>query len=190
MNIEDLRQFRDQVAMPRMMQLFEKTQIPEGTCYIDNLEVSFLDGRSCGYDSSIEASGLSYSDGKVEEYRYSEQDVDLGDFLAAHRDCVFLYDGRLSVTDEIAGIELRTCLGKVQESRKLFFQMEGCEAMRIEDAPIAFEKMRYLLSAQRGKDTDREKPLDDLMREAREKAAGKNAQRSQKCKGRDPDLGR
>ena len=138
MHIRDLRQFRDQVAMPRMLQIFENTPIPDGACYINNLEIRFLDGNNCGYDTLIEASGLSYRDGRVEEYRFSELDVSFEEFLAAHKDSLFVWDGNLVVSDELEKLELHARLCNRQECEKLFPLMKCPEEMRLEFEPIGF----------------------------------------------------
>ena len=68
MNSEELLQFRESVAFPALKKLFERTDIPDGFCCINELSVSFLDGRSCGVDSEIKATGLLFKNGEVEEY--------------------------------------------------------------------------------------------------------------------------
>lgn len=178
MHIRDLQQFRDQVAMPRMMQLFENTPIPDGARYIDNLKVCFLDGNNCGYDFLIEASGLSYRNGKVEEYRFSELDVSFGEFLASHQDCLFVWDGDLVVSNELEKLELRARLCNRQECEKLFHFMKCPEEMRVDYEPIGFEKMKHLLKTQEKEAaTEKLPPLGEAMGKAKDEATGKNASR-------------
>ena len=178
MHINDLRHFRDQVAMPRMMQLFENTPIPDGARYIDSLKVCLLDGNNCGYDSLIEASGLSYRNGKVEEYRFSELDVSFGEFLTAHKDSLFVWDGDLVVSNVLEKMELRARLCNRQECETLFPFMKCPEEMHLEFEPIGFEKMKYLLKTQeKEKAAEKLPPLGEAMGKAKDEATEKNASR-------------
>lgn len=152
MNVRDLESFRDYVANPRMLQIFEKTELPEGVCYIDTLNVSFLDGRSCGHETLIEASGLIFKSGNVEEYQFSECDISLNDFLSSHKNYVFLSDGSLFVSDELAEMELRTLIRNLQICEKLFSEMKCHEDMNIEPASLFYEKMKYLFKT-KGKES-------------------------------------
>lgn len=151
MHPNDLKEFRDNVATPRMMELFEKTQIPEGTCYIDHLEISFLDGRSHGADSRIQASGMVYRDGKVEEYHYDECDVDLSEFYAEHKDCIFISDAPLRVGDELAEMDLNSVIRNIGQCERIFHQFKAPDDIKMEMVSIGYEKMNHLLSAQKGK---------------------------------------
>lgn len=144
----ELESFRDSVVTPRMMELLSNTEIPDGACYIDDLKVSFLDGRSCGHETLIEASGLSFQDGQVKAYRFSECDLSLNDFLAAHKDCVFLSDGSLLVSDELQEMELRTVIRNRQDCEKLFPEMNSQVDKNIEFWSLVFEKMKHLFRDQ------------------------------------------
>lgn len=167
MHVRDLEYFRDHVAIPRMMQLFENTEIPEGACYIDDLQVSYLDGRNCGHESLIEASGLSYKGGKVEKYHFSECDISLNDFLVSHKDCVFLSDGQLLVADELQEMELRTYIRNKQDCEKLFPLMKCEQDMKYEFTSIVYEKMKYLLNTQEKEVPAADKPsLDERINKA------------------------
>lgn len=176
MHPRDMEHFRDTVAMPTMMRLFENTFIPDGACYIDNLEIHFLDGRSCGHESLIEASGLAYRDGRVEEYRFSECDISVDEFLAAHKDCHFLTDGKLLVSDELEDMELRTRIRSMRGCERLFPLLRTQEEMAVDFGSAEYEKMKHLLNIQQIKSLGHESPsLNDAIDKAREKAAEKNA---------------
>lgn len=190
MHIRDLEEFRDSVANPRMEQLIESTQIPEGACYINQLEVSFLDGRSCGQESLIEATGLLYQDGKVEKYHFSELDIGMDEFLAKHEGAVFVAGGSLHITDELEQMDLRTNLGNSRECGKLFPQMSYTQEMIVEDTPLSFEKMKHLLQTQQKELPDRGGSLDALVKKAREKASEKNAEHKPASMNRGSDLER
>jgi len=148
MHPNDLKEFRDNVAMPRMMQLFENTQIPEGACYIDNLEFGFLDGRSCGVDSHILASGLVYRDGRAEKYVYDEYDVDLNTFFVAHKDCIFVSGGRLRVEDELDEIDMSTRIRNIGTCQKAFSWFDVLPNINIRMVSDEYEKLKYLLENQ------------------------------------------
>jgi len=145
MNLEELRQFSDTVATPRLMELFEKTVIPDGTCFIDSLEISFFDGRSFGVESQIKASGLLYREGTVESYSYDECDIDIDDFMAEHKDCFFVSDGLLRIMDEIAELEVSSKIRNIGKCSEFFFQLSAPKELKIESSSIMYEKMKYLL---------------------------------------------
>ena len=186
MHPRDLEHFRDHVAIPRMMQLFEKTHIPEGTCYIDKLEIGFLDGRSCGHETYFEASGMTYRSGKAEEYLFSMCDISTEEFFSMHKDCIFMADGDLLVSDELEDMELRTRIRNIEACQKLFPMMEAPKDMQTEFASIAYEKLKHLLKTQQNISTTHDKPsLKDAMSKARESAAEKNASRCGQRESRD-----
>lgn len=136
--------YRNEAPSPLMQRLFDKTQIPEGTCYIDHLEISSLDGRSCGFESYIRASGLKYLNGRAEQYLYEEYDVPLKDFFAQHADCIFLSDGALQVNDQVQELSLNTVIRNIGASAKLFHWMESPTDLTMEMATVAYEKLCYL----------------------------------------------
>lgn len=144
MHPNDLKEFRDNVAMPRMMQLFANTEIPDGACYIDNLEFGFLDGRSCGVDSHILASGLVYRDGRAEKYVYDEYDVDFNSFFLAHKDCVFISDGKLRINDDLDEMELNTRIRNIEACKKFFPWFDISSEIKYEMSSIQYEKAKYL----------------------------------------------
>lgn len=148
MHPNDLKEFRDNIAMPRMMQLFETTHIPEGACYIDNLELEFLDGRSCGVDSHIVASGLIYYDGQAKKYMFDEYDADFNAFFEAHKDCVFLSDGKLRINDDMDEMVLNTKIRNVETCKNIFPWLDiSCE-IKVEMTSVPYEKLKYLLENQ------------------------------------------
>lgn len=178
MHARDLEHFRDHVAIPRMMQLFEKTHISEGSCCIDKLEIDFLDGRSCGHETYIEASGMIFRNGEVEEYLFSEADISVEEFFASHRDCIFVADGDLLVSDELEDMELRTRMRNIDVCQKLFPMMTPPKGLQIEFVSIAYEKMKHLLTTRQSISATHGKPsLEDAISKARESATEKNASR-------------
>lgn len=151
MHPNDLIRFRDEVATPRMTELFEKTQIPEGTCYIDNLEVSFLDGRSVGVENRIQASGMVFRAGKAEVYHYDECDVDLSEFYAGHKDYIFISDAPLRVSDDLAEMDLHTVMRNINACERIFHQFKAPEEIKMEMVSVPYEKMKSLLSNEKAK---------------------------------------
>jgi len=160
MHINDLIIFRDNVAIPHMLRLFEKTDIPDGACYINNIEISFLDGRSYGIDSHFQASGLLYRNNKVEEYHFEESDISLADFFAAHKDCVFISDGRLQIEDQLEEITLNTVIRNMRNCARFFPQFGQQPDIDIEFSSIIFEKMKYLFR------NGEKSPLDQQIKSA------------------------
>ena len=144
MHPNDLIEFRDNVAIPRMLQLFEKTNIPEGARYIDSLEFSVLDGRSCGVDSRIQASGFSYRNGCAVRYLFDECDADIGTFFAEHKDCVFISDGSLRISDELEEMDLSTRIRHIRDCGRFFDWFESPNDLSIELVSIEYEKLKYL----------------------------------------------
>lgn len=108
MNYSELMEFREQVAEPRLQSLLDATVIPEGVCCIDCLEIGFLDGRSCGVDYHILASGLICHNGQIERYNFDEYDVSVSEFVDVHKDCVFISEGVLCLEDEVSEFEVHT----------------------------------------------------------------------------------
>ena len=149
MHPNDLIQFRDKVAIPCMMQLFEKTHIEDGTCFIDNLEIALLDGRGCGFDNHVCASGLLYRSGVVEEYSFDECDVELSDFFAEHKGCIFISDGALRVSDELDELDLHTCIRNIKSCGRFFSWFSVPSEMNIEMVSGQYEKMKHLLAEQK-----------------------------------------
>lgn len=145
MNHEDLVNFRDNIANPRMKEIFSKTTIPEGTCFIDNVELSFLDGRSIGVDSHFKASGFEYTDGQALVYQFEDTDLTAGEFFDAHKDCHFISDGHLTVRDELVDMELSTVLRNLSSCGKLFHQFENLPELSILSNPMEYHKLRYLI---------------------------------------------
>lgn len=144
MTPEELKRFKKEVADPRMREIFAKTEIPEGMCCIDKVTIGFLDGRSCGFESVIEASGLRYADGKVQAYEYSETDVSVDEFVEAHKGCAFISDGALRVYDELDQFEINTAIWNHGRCGKAFDGLEGLEKLDFRFQSMEFEKMKAI----------------------------------------------
>lgn len=156
MNYKDLITFREAVADPVSNAMFDSVQIPDGFCCIDNVRISFLDGRNCGVDSLFQASGVVYIGSTVEEYTYSEQDMSFEDFVHAHVGNVFLTDGTLHFTDELEELEVKTTiygfrhLAKIREDLGAYqnLQLSSCFSEHF----TWYQKMKHLMTVQKAPD--------------------------------------
>lgn len=151
MTSDELLQFRDSVAFPAMKKLFEATVIPEGFCCINELSVSFLDGRSCGVDSEIKATGLLFKNGEVEEYEFCEIDMDFAEFVESHKNCVFMADGTLKFCNELDEFEINTVIRQFDLCARICPDLESYVHLNLASSTsekgIQFEKMMYLFKA-------------------------------------------
>lgn len=144
MKYEELIAFRDNVAAPRMKEIIEKTEIPDGTCYLSNVEISFIDGRSWGYEDEIKADGLLYKDGKVTEYHYEETDAGIEAFVKEHKNCHLMSDAKLYVFNELEEMEIRTVMRSYSTLAKIFPEIEKLSALTMELSSFEWVKMQYL----------------------------------------------
>ena len=167
MLVRELEEFRDRVAIPRMQKLLDSITIPEGMCCIDNLDISFYDGRSCGTDSEIKASGLRYQNGKVEAYQYDEYDVSVGEFAAAHNDCVFISDGKLCIWNELEETEIRSLIRNLDSCAQLFPELKESANINIRTDVMEYVKMQHLYKTEAQRE-----PLSDKLQSADARAAG------------------
>lgn len=55
MTYEELMEFKRNTADAALNKIFERIELKEGMGFIDSLEISYLDGRNCGYDKHITA---------------------------------------------------------------------------------------------------------------------------------------
>ncbi len=148
MLVREIEAFRDQVARPRMLQLLQNTHIPEGMCCIDNLELSYIDGRSWGVDSQIKASGLLYRNGRVEEYTFDECDFPFADFIATHKNYVFVSDGTLKLWNELEETEITSKLRNTDFCSHMFPELSQAGSLRVEMNLIEYTKMKLQHKAQ------------------------------------------
>ena len=145
MNREELLWFRDNIAIPKMQQLLQNTTIPEGYCIIVDLDISILDGRSCGVDSELKAQGFVYKEGKVEPYSFETLDFEDTDFFESHKTSVFLEDGKLHIWDELQQMEVNTILINLNTCAELFPALKPAATMTVERTPLEYLKMKQIL---------------------------------------------
>ncbi len=144
MNYADLQRFRVEVAEPAMMRLFANTNIPEGFTCIDQLDISFLDGRSCGTDSQIKAAGVQYKDGKAEKYAYEKTDFDLAEFIQDHQNCVFIAGGTLCIYDQLEETEIKSTIRNLDTFALLLRDVPNRDALTIVGDCAEYLKLKHL----------------------------------------------
>lgn len=143
MTSEELKYFAENIANPIMKKVFENTEIKDGACYIDNITISFLDGRNCGFDSRIEASGYSYIDGKAEKFTYDEMDVKLSDFVKENM--IFISEGNVHIIDEMMNVDLRTDFQNFSNVRGCFFWLNDEPKLDSKLFCIEYEKTKNMV---------------------------------------------
>ena len=148
MNIRELAWFRDNISMPALRKLLINTQLSEGLCCIDNLDIALFDGRSCGVDSEIKASGLVYRGGKVEEYSFDAHDISFQEFADAHKDCLFISDGKLHLWNQLEEMEISSVIRGIHSCAKLFPELTPLCSMHFEWNSIEYVKMQHLHQTQ------------------------------------------
>lgn len=149
MNREELLWFRDNIAFPKMQELLQNTTIPEGYCIITNLDVTLLDGRSCGVESVLSAKGLLYKNGSVQEYAYQTQDFEDSDFFEKHKSCIFLSDGELHVSDALQEMDVSTVLRNLSLCADIFPELKPAKTLQTENESLEYLKMRQLMQSEK-----------------------------------------
>ncbi len=144
MHPNDLIWFREHVTKPKMQQILQNTTIPEGYCCITHLDISLLDGRSCGVESALALKGLRSTNGKIEEYAYQTYDFEYSDFFDTHKNCIFLSDGTLHIWDELQQMEVTTILSNLASCAEIFPLLQQFATLQVEHMPLAYLKMKQL----------------------------------------------
>jgi len=172
MHTRDLEWFRDNIAQPRMQQLFANTHIPDGFCCIDSLEIFYYDGRSCGTDSEVKASGYVYQNGRVERYTFAQCDMPLAAFAELHKDSIFISDGSLTIWNELEETEMKSRIRNLAFCSKLFPELSELTNLHIAFNCIEYLKMQHLYTAQSelSDQAHHHKPLDMSIRFAKDRA--------------------
>jgi len=120
MTSEESKRFKTAIADPAMERLLAHTQLREGTCYIDELELAYLDGRTSGVDTFFKASGLILKNGAVRKYEYMDNNCSFRDFLCTLMECTLVLDGKLLITDELKDLEIATTIRSARHCAPLF----------------------------------------------------------------------
>ncbi len=147
----EIESFRQEIADPRIKELLEITEIPDGMCCIDNLDISLLDGRSCGIEYSIMASGYYYNNGTVQKYLYDELDVPVSKFAELHKDCVFIAEGTLSVWNDLDETDITSKICHLNSCSKMYAELAEASSLDIRRRCFEYIKMRYLFNSEHNK---------------------------------------
>lgn len=146
MNYEELKDFKEQTHDPVMKELFDRTELKEGSAIIDFMHISYPDCRNCGFDSRMYVSGLQYSDGEVSKYEYEMCDATVKEFFDKIKSIPFLYDSKVIFEDELKSIMLETELHSTDNCVPLFPEAEDIAPIKRLISSIEYEKMKYLYS--------------------------------------------
>lgn len=180
MTPEEIRKFKREVAEPRIQQLLSTISIPEGFCCINNLEMSFWDGRSYGVSTEFIASGLQKRNGVITKYDFKDYDISCAEFVEAHKDCVFLSHSRLKIYDQLDNLTLVTDIGNLPcRCVEIFPELADCCGLKIQTSELEFLKMKELLVEQSKSDSLEEKvSLNDKIQSAASRTADSLNQQS------------
>ena len=181
MTPEEIKAFKAAVADPVMENLMKRTVLSNGLRFVDRLDISYLDGRSCGTDSVFKASGLSYQDGTVKPFEHEVFDTDFAEFLNSLKDCTFILDGTAFIFDELNEMEILTKIRTLSCCAVLF-----ADLAQMRDVTYSFEnpeylKMRFILQNSGPEKAE----LDSLLDSATSRAAVN--QHSSGATTRDPE---
>ena len=149
--------------MPAMKRLLDSTELVVGTCFIDRLSLSYLDGRNCGVDCVFQATGLVYENGEVKLFELYEEDMELGDFLQGleGEGCTLVSGGALLITNELMELELKSTLRCAPSLVPLFKDIALLAGMECCLEPPEYLKMCYLYQQENGT-----KAVDELIFDA------------------------
>lgn len=152
MTPEEIQKFKRDVADPRMKQLLANVTVPEGFCCINNLEMSFWDGRSYGAATQFIATGLQKQNGSITEYVFDEIDISCADFVDLHKNCVFISDGSLKIYDQLDNLTLTTDIGNLSyRCIDIFPELSDCSRLVLgPSSKLEFLKMKELFAEEAG----------------------------------------
>ena len=156
MTYEELMEFKRNTADAALNKIFEKIQLKEGMGFIDSLEISYLDGRNCGYDKRIKACGLEFVDGQVQICEFEEFDMPLEDFLKQIK-YPFIFGGTFFVSDEIEPIEISTQIGLFKQCAAIYDELNCLDKAVCLGNSKEYQKMLYIHG-----ETPEEEPTIDL----------------------------
>ena len=164
MTYEELVQFRETVAAPAMKRLLDNTELAEGTCFIDKVSLSYLDGRSWGVDCVFKASGLICENGVVKPFECYAEDEEFGDFLQKLKSCAFISAGDVFITNELMELELKTTMRCVSALVPLFEDVALLNNMERCSEPPEYLKMCYIYQQENSS-----KAVDELISDAEQR---------------------
>ena len=145
-NQDELMAFKKNVHDPVMGRIFEQTELKEGYTVIDSMHISYLDGRNSGHDSRIYVSGFKVEGGLSVRYQREEYDISVKDFMKGIKEIPFIFDGRLTITDENLSINLETQFCSSDNVAPLFPEVTDIQPMHRSMQNMEYEKMKFLYS--------------------------------------------
>ena len=154
-NQDELMAFKKNVHDPVMGRIFEQTELKEGYTIIDSMHISYLDGRNSGHDSRIYVSGFKVEDGLSVRYQREEYDVSVRDFMKGIKEIPFIFDGKLTITDENLSINLETQFCSSDNAAPLFPEVMDIQPEYRLIQNVDYEYLVYLYTRDR-KETQEE----------------------------------
>ena len=144
MTSKDIDKFRKEVADPVQTRIMDNITLTEGALLITELDLQYLDGRSCGVDQMFTAKGLMCQDGGVVNWECSEQDVSFAEFMAEIPDSAFSMDGKVRIVDELKELEITTTIRAVADCSCLIPDVEQLRYVKSTDSSDVHLKMEYI----------------------------------------------
>ena len=154
-NQDDLMTFKKNVHDPVMQRIYEQTELKEGYTVIDSMHISYLDGRNSGHDQRICVSGFKFEDGFSVKYQREEYDVSVRDFMKGIKEIPFIFDGKLTITDENLSINLETQFCSSDNAAPLFPEVMDIQPEYRLIQNVDYEYLVYLYTRDR-KETQEE----------------------------------
>ena len=163
MTSEELKRFKKTTADPAMERLLAHTQLREGTCYIDELELAYLDGRNFGVDTFFKASGLILKNGAVRKFEHMDNNCLFRDFLCNIMDCNLVLDGKLLITDELKELEITTTICSAHHCAPLFKDLAFLESLPHCCQTEEYIKMCHIYQSDQKSMTQHSQSLDSMI---------------------------
>lgn len=142
MTPEELKKFKNEVADPAMNRLLNSAVLVDGHCYINNVDIAYVDGRSWGVECIFKATGFEFSDGVVKYFELEVADVGFNEFLDKIRDCFLITDGKVTIDDELNEAHLTTTIRSIGFLSPIYKDFELLKEMKFSRETPEYLKMR------------------------------------------------
>ena len=159
-NQDDLMTFKKNVHDPVMQTIYEQTELKEGYTVIDSMHISYLDGRNSGHDQRICVSGFKFEDGFSVKYQREEYDVSVRDFMKGIKEIPFIFDGKLTITDENLSINLETQFCSSDNAAPLFPEVMDIQPEYRLIQNVDYEYLVYLYTRDRKETQEENEDMD------------------------------
>ena len=144
MNYQELKHFKEEIHDKRMEQILNKTEINDGQVFIDNIKITYSDGRSYGFDVLYQIFGSVYIDGNVEEFEEEYADISVEEFLAILEDKTVIGYGDFSVIDDEKPLTIETKIEFAVDCASMFEDLAKFESLKYERESLQYEKLSFL----------------------------------------------